>query len=123
MSAVASRLRRSWAYTCGIFSFTPRGTPLALHQPLHQIRELQKVRQTDHGTVVADRHPRTGRRLVGPVHWHGADCLLVDLQQESRAVPVIPTPDANELPAAERMEWVRHAHKMRRCARRGRILC
>jgi hypothetical protein len=96
---------------------------LLLHQPLHQLRELQKVRQPGHCASFADGHLRIGCHFVGPLRWHRTDGLPVDLQQEPCAVPVVPPADAGKLPSAERVEWMRHAHKTRHSGRRSCILC
>jgi hypothetical protein len=39
--------------------------------------------------------------------------VVVLAQQEPRPVPVVSLADADELPSAERVKWVGHAHKAR----------
>jgi hypothetical protein len=110
------------AYRCGVFYFTPGATPSLLHQSLHQLGELYKIRDSDQGTTVADCDLRIGPHFVRPLRRHRADGLLVDLQKQPRAVPVVPLADAEKLTSAERVERMRHAHKTRRRDRRACIL-
>jgi hypothetical protein len=73
--------------------------------------------------ALADGDLRIRRHDVRPLRRHRAHSLLVDAQQEPRAVTVVPLADANELLSAERMERMRHTHKTLRHVGRACILC
>ena len=111
--------RRNCAYECGIFRFTPRWRAL-LDESLHQLGELHEISHPHNPPAIAHRDLEIGRHDVRPLQRHRAHGGLVDLEQEPRTVPVVPLPDADKLPPAERVERVRHPYKMRRCARSAR---
>ncbi len=84
---------------------------MLLHQSLHEVGELEKVRDSSHRTILADGNVRLGPHVVRPLRRHRADGLLVDPEQQPHAVPVVPPTDADQLSAAERVEGVRYTHK------------
>lgn len=98
-------------------------TVLLLHQSPHELLELPKIDNPCHGAPVPDGDLRIERHFVRPLRRHRADRFLVHLQQQPRTVPVVPLADADKLPPAERVEWVRHAHKTRCRRRNACILC
>jgi len=85
-------------------------------QLLDQPGEFQQIRHAKERPLRADDNLRIRRYQIRPLRWNSANGRLIDLQQKSSARPVVPLAHARELLAAERMEWVRDAHKTRRCA-------
>ncbi|AGP41272.1 hypothetical protein SCE1572_46350 [Sorangium cellulosum So0157-2] len=105
---------------CGVIHFTRLSPALLLNEVRHQAGKLQEIGGPEQRATLADDDLWIGRDDIGPLPRHGADVLLVDAQQEPRPVPVVPLAHADELPSAERMERVRHAHK---ALARGRRAC
>lgn len=93
---------------------------MLLHQPPDQVRKLEKIRDSRNPTTVSNDHLRIRPDLVRPLRRYRVDGLSVALQQQPRAVPVVPLADADKLPAAERVEGVRHTHKTRTAVSRAR---
>ena len=110
---------------CGVFSVTPAAvfplrTICRLHcipfaQLLDQPGEFQQIRHTEKRTLLAEDDLRIRSRTIRPLWGNSTNGRLIDLQQEPFAIPGIPLTHARQLLAAERMEWVRDAHKTRRC--------
>jgi hypothetical protein len=111
------------AYTCGVFSFTLHRASSLLHQSAHEFGEFKKIDDRDYRAPVPQGPLWIGCHFVRPLRWHRANGIVVDLQQQPRAVPIVPLADADKLPAAERVEGVRHPHKMRCLRGSGCILC
>ncbi len=107
----------------GIFCFTVAGPISLSDESRHQLGELQKIRDQEERTALADDDRWIGRHDVRPLPRHGAHAIGVDAQQEPRAVPIVPLADADELPSAQRVERVRDAHKTRRCVGTACSLC
>lgn len=107
-------------YTCGIVLFTQLSSAPLFDELRHQAGELQEIGDSEDRTALAKDDLWIGCDDVGPLPRHRADAILVDTQQEPRPVPVVPLADTDELPAAERVERVGHAHKARVCVRRAR---
>ena len=122
LALVRIRERRSWLYKCGIFRLTLPRLPLLSDEPLHQSGKLQKIRHPEECATLADDDLGIGRDDIRPLPRYRADAIVVDAQQEPRAVPVVPLAYADQLPPAERVERVRHSHKTRRCVGRACIL-
>jgi hypothetical protein len=59
---------------------------------------------------------------IRPSRRNGANGRIVDAQQKTPSVTVVPLAHASELLATEWMERVRDAHKTRRCDRSTCIL-
>lgn len=95
---------------------------LLADQPIHQFGKLHKICDPDNRPALADGDLRIGRHVIRPLRRHRAHGLLANLEQEPRAVPVVPLADAYKLLSAERMKWMRHAYKARRCGGRPCIL-
>jgi hypothetical protein len=91
-------------------------------ESLHQLGKFQHVCDAQHRPVLAEGALRIGPHDIRPLRRHRAHGLLVDAQQEPRAIPVVPLGDADKLPSAQRVKWVRHAHKTRRRDGRACIL-
>ena len=116
-------MRRICLDTRGRIRFTrPGHCPRTLPQLDHQVRKSQKVSKTQKRSPAAELDLRIGRHHVRPLRKHGADIFIIHTQQQSLPVPVIPLAHARELPSAERVERVRHAHKTRYCGGRACIL-
>jgi hypothetical protein len=91
-------------------------------ESLHQLGKLHQICDAQDRTTLAEGALWSGRHNIGPLRRHRAYGLVVDAQHEPRAVPVVPLGDADKLPSAERVKWVRHAHKTRRSDGRACIL-
>jgi hypothetical protein len=112
---------------CGVFSLTlaaefPLHTVCRLHriasaQLLYQPGEFQQIRHAEERTLLADDDLRVRSNEIRPLRWNRADGSIIDAQQETSSITVVPLAHASELFAAEWMEWVRDAHKTRRCDR------
>ena len=111
----------------GVFSFT-YAAEFTLHllgllhrlpstQLLDQPGEFHQIRQAEQRTLFPYDELRVRCHEICPLRWNRADGCLIDLQQEPSAIPVVPLAYARELLAAEGMEWMRDAHKTRRCDR------
>lgn len=114
--------RRSKLYTSGVFPFTHDRTTLLVDQAPHQFGKRQKICDPDNRAAFADDDLRIGRHVIRPLRRYRAHGLLVDPQQEPRTIPVVPLADADKLLSGERVEWMRHAYKMRGRGRRACIL-
>jgi hypothetical protein len=91
-------------------------------EPFHQSGKPQEIRDADKRPPLPDDDLRIGCDRIRPLRRDRAHVVLVDTQQEPRAVPVVPLAYAHELSPAERVERVHHTHKTRHCVRRGCIL-
>ena len=112
-------MRQIWPYIRGIISFARLSPALLLDEARHQAGKLQQIGHPEHRAALAEDDLQSGCHDVGPLLRHRANAILVDAQQESSPVPVVPLADADELLAGERVERVGHAHKARSCERRA----
>jgi hypothetical protein len=115
-SHIGASLRHKLLYTCGKFILTlcrKFGTPLR-GQARHKTGEFHQVRNPEQRAPLSYENFRIGRGDVGPLRRNGANCPVVDAQQETLAGPVIAFADADKLPAAEGMEGMSYADKVRR---------
>ena len=112
--------RHSLPYTCDIIRFTLAGLPLLADEVRYQVRKSQEIGNPDQRATLADDDLWIGCDDVGPLPRHRADVILADAQKQPRPVPVVALADADELPSAERVERVGHAHKTRARVRRAR---
>ena len=80
----------------------------------HKTGEFHQVRNSEQRPPLAHEDFRIRRSEVGPLQRNGANGCVVHTQQESLAGPVIAFADADKLPAAEGMEGVGYADKVRR---------
>jgi hypothetical protein len=80
----------------------------------HKTGEFNQVRDPEWRAPLP--HDNFGIRgnHVGPLRWNRANGAVVDAQQNSLAGPVIALADADELPAAEWVEGMGYADKLRR---------
>ena len=60
------------------------------------------------------------RNKIRPLWRDRANGYIIDTEQQSLSIAVVPLTYARELPAAERMERMRYPHKTRGC---DRITC
>ncbi len=110
-------------YSSGIVSFTSRLPALLFDEAHHQVGELEEISGQKRRATVADHDLWIRGDDVGPLPRHRADAIVVDAQQEPRPVPVAALADADELPSAQGVERVDHAHKTRARARRACSSC
>ncbi len=106
-------MRQIWPYIRGIISFARMSSALLLDEARHQAGKLQKIGHPEHRAALAEDDLWSGCHDVGPLLRHRANVILVDAQQESSPVPVVPLADADKLLAGKRVERVGHAHKAR----------
>lgn len=114
------------ALACGVFSLTsaaefPLRPICRLHcippaQLLDQSGEFQQIHYAEERLLPTDDNLGVRRHEIRPLRRNRADGHLIDVEQEPSAIAGVPLTYARQLLAAERMEWVRDAHKTRRCA-------
>jgi len=117
---------------CGVFSFTLAAeftlpTFCLLHRItsaklIYQPYEFQQIRHAEERTLLTDDDLRVRGNEIRPLRRHRADGRIIDAQQDTSSRTVVPLAHACELFAAEGMEWMRDAHKTRRCDRSARTL-
>ena len=118
--------------SCGIFPLT-LAAEFALRLIAHLPRlpsaqtaqkslQFQQVPEAEQRPSPAEDDFRVRGHKVRPLRGNRADRHLVNLQQESPAVTVIPLAHANKRLPAEGMEGMRHTDKTRRCDRNVCIL-
>ena len=116
------------AFTCGVFSFTnaakltlrivwslPR---ITLAELVYQAFEFQQIRHAEERTILAYDDLRIGSNEIRPLRRNRAHRDIIDSEQETSSVTVVSLTHASDLPAAERMERMRDAHKTHRWDRR-----
>ena len=112
------------AFTCGVFSFTiaaklilrivwliPR---ITLAKLIYQAFEFQQIRHAEERTILAYDDLRIGSNEIRPLRRNRADRDIIDPEQETSSVTVVSLAHASNLPAAERVERMRDAHKTHR---------
>jgi len=112
------------ASACGVFSLTvaakltlriiwllPR---ITLAELIYQAFEFQQIRHAEERTILAYDDLRIGSNELRPLRRNRADRDIIDSEQETSSVTVVSLAHASDLPAAERMEWMRDAHKTHR---------
>jgi hypothetical protein len=109
-------------YIGGIVSFTARRPTSLADKPFDQLGKLEEVRKRHERSPAADHEFGIGHDEIGPLRRHRGNPISVDAEQQPRAVSVVSLADADELPPAQRVEWVRDTHKSRRCVRTTSIL-
>ena len=112
-------MRQIWPYIRGIISFARMSPAFLLDEARHQAGKLQEIGHPEHRAALAEDDLQGGFHDVSPLLRHRANVILVDAQQESSPVPVVPLAEADELLAGERVERVGHAHKARVRERRA----
>jgi hypothetical protein len=70
--------------------------------------------------MTTDDDLRIRRNEIRPLWRDRANGYIIDAEQKSLSIAVVPLTYARELPAAERMERMRYRHKTRGC---DRITC
>jgi hypothetical protein len=111
-------------FTCGVFSLTTAAKltlrivwllpQIRLPELIYQAFEVQQIRHAEERTILAYDDLRIGSNEIPPLRRNRADRDIIDPDQETSSVTVVSLADASDLPAAERMERTRDAHKMRR---------
>ena len=118
-----AHLRRSYIYTCGRIHFTPYLDGLMKLPPaefFYQLREFQQIRKAEKRTMPAHDDLRIGSNVIRPLWRDRANGYIIDAEQQTLSIAVVPLTYAWELFAAERMERMRYPHKTRGC---DRITC
>ena len=110
-------MRRLSIYTCGRIRLTLHrtcwGTPAA--ELIYQRCQFEQIGQAEERTVLAYNDLRVRGDQIRPLRRNGANGRIVHSQQETSTVPVVPLAHASQLLAAQWVERMRDAHKMRRC--------
>lgn len=106
-------MRRSFLYICGIISLTHRLPGPQLHQARHQLGELDEIGKPAQCAAIPDDDLWIRCNHVRPLLRHRANLLPGDAQEKPCPIPVVPLANTHELASAERVEWVRYAHKAR----------
>jgi hypothetical protein len=83
-------------------------------EAIHQAREFQQVNYAKYRPLLAHDNLRIWSDNIGPLRRNGANGMIVDLQQQSHPIPVVPLAHARQLPSAKRVERMSDAHKTRR---------
>jgi hypothetical protein len=115
-----AHLRRSYIYTCGRIHFTPYLDGLMKLPPaefFYQLREFQQIRKAEKRTMPAHDDLRIGSNVIRPLWRDRANGYIIDAEQQTLSIAVVPLTYAWELFAAERMERMRYPHKARGCNR------
>lgn len=92
----------------------------AFREACDESSELQQVGDPEESPLLAHDDLGISRHGVCPLRQNRAHGGDIDLQQEPLAVPVVPLAHADELPSAERMEWMRYGEEP---FGRGRSVC
>ena len=92
-------------------SLLPRIRPAEL---IYQASEFQYIRHAEERTILAYDDLRIGSDEIRPLRRNRADRDIIDPEQETSSITVVSLAHASDLPAAERMERMRDAHKMHR---------
>jgi hypothetical protein len=87
---------------------------IRLPELIYQAFEFQQIRHAEERTILAYDDLRIGSNEIRPLRRNRADRDIIDPDQETSSVTVVSLADASDLPAAERMERMRDAQKMRR---------
>ena len=108
-------MRRLCLYISGEVDFTHALSSSAIHapHPLHQPREFEQIRHAKERTMLAQDDLRIGSNEIRPLRRNRADGHIIDSQQETSSIAVVPLAHAGELFAPMWMERVRDAHKTR----------
>jgi hypothetical protein len=109
---------------CGVFSLTIAAkltlrivwllSRITLAELIYQAFEFQQIRHAEERTILAYDDLRIGGNEIRPLRRNRADRHIIDPKQETSSVTVVSLANASDLPAAERMEWMRDAHKTHR---------
>ena len=110
-------MRRLSLYTYGVITFTliwtRERTPAG--ELIYQPCEFEQIGQTEKRSMLAYDDLRVRSNQIRPLRRNRANGRIVDPQQETSTVTVVPLAHASELFAAQGVERVRDAHKGRRC--------
>ena len=119
-----AQINQTTASTCGVFLFT-RAAKLTLRivwplpritlaDLIYQAFEFQQIRHAEERTILAYDDLRIGSNAIRPLRRDRADRDIIDPEQETSSVTVVSLAHASDLPAAERVERMRDAHKTHR---------
>jgi hypothetical protein len=85
-----------------------------LAELIYQAFEFQQIRHAEERTILAHDDLRVGSYEIRPLRRNRANRYIIDPEQETSSVTVVSLAHASDLPAAERMERMRDAHKTHR---------
>jgi len=80
---------------------------------IYESSKFHQIHHAEERTVPAYNDFRVRSNPVRPLRRNRTDGFVIDPQQESSSIAVVPLAHAGKLFAAERMEWVCDAHKAR----------
>ena len=116
MSPVAAYLslhmRRNLPYT----SFAPL-RQIASAESINQMSQFQQVHNAEQRPLFTQDDLGIWSDNVRPLRRNRANAVIVNLQQQSHPITVVPLAHTSQLPSAERVERMRDAHKTHRCDR------
>ena len=109
-------MRRLLFYSSGEIDLTHSRllSRITLAELIYQAFEFQQIRHAEERTILAYDDLRIGSNEIRPLRRNRADRDIIDSEQETSSVTVVSLAHASDLPAAERMERMRDAHKMHR---------
>ena len=93
-------------------------TRKAAGRSFDQASEFHQVRHPENRSPLAQNELRILGGNVRPLWRDRATGLVIDLQQKTHAVAVVPRTQAGELLSAQGMERMSHPHKVRRYERK-----
>jgi hypothetical protein len=109
---------------CGIFSLTDAAEftlrvwgvvqRIASAELIYESCQFQQIRHAEERTILSYDDPRIRSHQIRPLWRNRADRRIIDVQQKTSSVTVVPLAHASELLAAERVEWMGDAHTTRR---------
>jgi len=87
---------------------------ITLAELIYQAFEFQQIGHAEERTILAYDDLRVGSNEIRPLRRNRADRDIIDPEQETSSVTVVPLAHTSDLPAAERMKRMRDAHKTHR---------
>ena len=81
------------------------------------MREFQQIRDAEKRTMPAHDNLRIRSNEIRPLRRNRANGYIIDTEQQTLPIAVVPLTYAHELLATERMKRMRYPHKTRDCVR------
>ena len=82
---------------------------------IYELCQCQQIRHTEDGTMLTYDDLRIRSHEIRPLGRNRADGHIIDLQQETSSIAVVPLADASELFAAQWVKRMGDANKTCRC--------
>jgi hypothetical protein len=95
---------------------------IASAELIYELCQCQQIRHTEEGTMLTYDNLWIRSLEIRPLRRNRADGRIIDLQQETSSIAVVPLAHGSELFATQGVKRVGDAHKTRRCDRRTCIL-